>query len=83
LRCVDEVRTCCEQGRHVTSRRRDYAKRYPEVVVAYLRAVIEANQLFAQEPEKYSQLIQKVTGIDAEVNYLFHGPLCLQTRDLT
>lgn len=61
----------------------DYAKRYPEVVVAYLRAVIEANQLFAQDPEKYSQLIQKVTGIDAEVNYLFHGPLGLQTRDLT
>ena len=61
----------------------DYAKRYPEVVVAYLRAVIEANQLFAQDPEKYSQLIQKVTDIDAEVNYLFHGPLGLQTRDLT
>lgn len=61
----------------------DYAKRYPEVVVAYLRAVIEANQLFAQDPEKYSLLIQKVTGIDAEVNYLFHGPLGLQTRDLT
>ncbi|KAH0444757.1 ABC transporter substrate-binding protein [Paraburkholderia fungorum] len=61
----------------------DYAKRYPEVVVAYLRAVIEANRLFAQDPEKYSQLIQKVTGIDAEVNYLFHGPLGLQTRDLT
>ena len=61
----------------------DYAKRYPEMVVAYLRAVIEANQLFAQDPEQYSQLIQKVTGIDAEVNYLFHGPLGLQTRDLT
>jgi NitT/TauT family transport system substrate-binding protein len=61
----------------------DYAKKYPEVVVAFLRAAIEADRLFAAEPEKYSELIAKVTGIDAEVNYLFHGPLGLQTRDLT
>jgi len=26
---------------------------------------------------------QPITGIEAEVNYLFHGPLGLQTRDLT
>ncbi len=42
---------------------------------------IEANRLLAAEPEKYSKLIEKVTGIEAEVNYLFHGPLGLQTRD--
>lgn len=60
-----------------------YAKKYPEIVVAYLRAAIEADRLFATEPEKYSELIEKVTGIEAEVNYLFHGPLGLQTRDLT
>jgi len=61
----------------------DYSEKYPEIVVAYLRAVIEANKLFAAEPEKYSELIAKITGIDAQVNYLFHGPLGLQTRDLT
>jgi NitT/TauT family transport system substrate-binding protein len=61
----------------------DYAEKYPEIVVAYLRAVIEANRLLAAEPEKYSELIAKVTGIDASVNYLFHGPLGLQTRDQT
>ncbi|MDQ8038118.1 MAG: ABC transporter substrate-binding protein [Pedobacter sp.] len=61
----------------------DYAKKYPEIVVAYLRAAIEADRLFAAEPEKYSELIGKVTGIDAEVSYLFHGPLGLQTRDFT
>lgn len=61
----------------------DYAKKYPEVVVAYLRAAIEADRLIAAEPEKYSELIEKVTGIEAEVNYLFHGPLGLQTRDFT
>ncbi len=60
-----------------------YAEKYPEIVVAYLRAAIEANRIIAAEPEKYSELIEKVTGIDAEVNYLFHGPLGLQTRDFT
>ncbi|MBY2933687.1 ABC transporter substrate-binding protein [Rhizobium leguminosarum] len=61
----------------------DYAEKYPEVVTAYLRAALEADQLIAREPEKYSELIAKVTGVDAEVDYLFHGPLGLQTRDLT
>jgi NitT/TauT family transport system substrate-binding protein len=61
----------------------EYAKKYPEIVVAFLRAAIEADRLFAAEPERYSELIEKVTGIEAEVNYLFHGPLGLQTRDLT
>lgn len=61
----------------------DYAARYPEVVVAFLRAALEADRLIAAEPEKYSLLIEQVTGIDAAVNYLYHGPLGLQTRDLT
>jgi len=61
----------------------EYAKKYPEVVVAFLRAAIEADRLIAAEPEKYSELIEKVTGIEAAVNYLYHGPLGLQTRDFT
>ncbi|MDB6061385.1 MAG: nitrate transporter substrate-binding protein [Verrucomicrobiaceae bacterium] len=61
----------------------DFAKKYPEIVVAFLRAGIEANQLFTAEPEKYSELIQQVTGVEAEVAYLYHGPLGLQTRDFT
>ena len=61
----------------------EYAKKYPEIVTAFLRAALEANRLMSAEPEKYSELIAKVTGIEAEVNYLFHGPLGLQTRDLS
>jgi NitT/TauT family transport system substrate-binding protein len=60
-----------------------YAQKYPEIVVAYLRAAIEANRLMSEDPEKYSLLIQKVTGIEAPVDYLYHGPLGIQTRDLT
>jgi len=48
-----------------------------------LRAILEADRLIAAEPEKYSELIAKVSGIEAPVIYLFHGPLGLQTRDLT
>ncbi len=61
----------------------DYAKKYPEIVVAYLRAAIEANRLISEDPEKYSEIIAKETGIEPEVVYLFHGPLGLQTRDFT
>ena len=61
----------------------EYARKYPEVVVAFLRAAIEADRLIAAEPEKYSELIERVTGIDAAVDYLYHGPLGLQTRDFT
>lgn len=61
----------------------EYAQKHPEIVVAFLRAAIEADRLFAAEPEKYSELIEKVTGIEAAVNYLYHGPLGLQTRDLS
>lgn len=61
----------------------EYAAKYPEVVNAFLLASLEADRLVAAEPEKYSELIQKITGIEAEVNYLFHGPLGIQTRDST
>jgi NitT/TauT family transport system substrate-binding protein len=61
----------------------EYARKYPEIVIAFLRAAIEADRLLAAEPEKYSELISKVTGIEAEVIYLFHGPLGLQTRDFS
>jgi NitT/TauT family transport system substrate-binding protein len=61
----------------------EFARKYPEIVVAYLRAAIEADRLMAADPEQYSLLIEKVTGIEAAVDYLYHGPLGLQTRDLT
>jgi len=60
-----------------------FAEKYPEIIVAFLRAAIEADRLISAEPEKYSELIEKVTGIEAPVDYLYHGPLGLQTRDFT
>lgn len=68
---------------HGTLVNAEFAKKYPEIVVAFLRASLEADKLVANDPEKYSELIAKTTGIDAEVNYLFLGPLGVQTRDST
>ncbi|ENX42970.1 ABC transporter substrate-binding protein [Acinetobacter sp. NIPH 2100] len=68
---------------HGSLANKSYAQQYPEIIQAYLRATIEADQLIRKEPEKYSELIAAKTGIPAEVVYLFHGPLGVQTRDLT
>lgn len=68
---------------HGTLVNTEYAQKYPEIVVAFLRAAIEADALVTADPEKYSELIARTTGIESEVNYLFHGPLGLQTRDFT
>jgi ABC-type nitrate/sulfonate/bicarbonate transport system substrate-binding protein len=43
----------------------EYAKKYPEVVVAFLRCRARGRSPDRREPEKYSELIEKVTGIEA------------------
>lgn len=63
--------------------RSDFAEKYPELVVAYLKATLEADKLIRENPEKLSEDIAKWTGIDAEVVYAFHGPQGIQTRDYT
>jgi NitT/TauT family transport system substrate-binding protein len=63
--------------------RSDFAEKYPELVVAYLKATLEADRLLRENPEKLSEDIAKWTGIDAEVVYAFHGPQAIQTRDYT
>jgi len=60
-----------------------FADKYPELVVAFVKASLEADRLVSADPEAYSELIQKVTGVEAEVSYMFHGPLGIQTRDFT
>jgi len=63
--------------------RSDYAQKYPEIVVAFLKAMLEANRLYAEKPEEFSEKMQQWAGIEAEVNYMFHGPLGIQTVDFT
>ena len=61
--------------------RSDYAAQHPEIVVAFLKATLEADRLFAADPEGLSEKLAGWTGVDAEVYYAFHGPRGIQTRD--
>jgi NitT/TauT family transport system substrate-binding protein len=61
--------------------RSDFAKENPEVVVAYLKAVLEANRRFREQPEVMSAKIEKWTSVDKEVVYMFLGPSGLQMLD--
>jgi NitT/TauT family transport system substrate-binding protein len=66
---------------HGVQVRSDYAEKYPEIVVAFLEASLEADRLFRENPEDLSEKLAKWTGVDAEVYYAFHGPHGIQTRD--
>ena len=61
--------------------RSDFAEKYPELVVAYLKATIEASRLTREHPEELSAELAQWTGVEAEVCYAFHGPQGIQTRD--
>lgn len=68
---------------HGVQVRSDYAQKYPEVVVAFLQATLEADRLLREKPEELAEAYEKWTGIEAEVFYAFHGPGGIQTRDFT
>jgi NitT/TauT family transport system substrate-binding protein len=68
---------------HGVQVRSDFAQKYPEIVVAYLRAALEGDRLIREDPESIAEQYQKWTGIEAEVFYAFHGPHGIQTRDYT
>jgi NitT/TauT family transport system substrate-binding protein len=63
--------------------RTDFAEKYPEVVVAYLKALIEANDWIRRNPVQASQRIEEWTKIEKEVAYMFLGPSGLHTLDPT
>jgi len=66
---------------HGVQVRSDYAAKYPEVVVAYLKATLDADRQYRENPEELSEKLAGWTGVDAEVYYAFHGPQGIQTRD--
>ena len=66
---------------HGVQVRSDYAAKYPEIVVAYLKATLDADRQYREEPERLSEQLATWTGVDAEVYYAFHGPQGIQTRD--
>ena len=63
--------------------RDDFADEHPEIVVAFMKAMLEANQTFRDTPEDISAQIEEWSGIDKEVVYMFLGPSGLQPLDPT
>ena len=58
--------------------RSDFASENPEVVVAYLKALLEANKMFREQPEAMATKIEKWCGVEREVVYMFLGPSGVQ-----
>jgi NitT/TauT family transport system substrate-binding protein len=63
--------------------RTDFAEKYPEVVVAYEKALIAANQWLRENPKLAAEKVQEWTGINKEVVYIFLGPSGNMTTDPT
>src|ERR1700686_1254049 len=63
--------------------RTDFADKYPEVVTAYMKAIIAANQWLRADPKLAAEKIQEWTGISKEVVYIFLGPSGNMTADPT
>jgi NitT/TauT family transport system substrate-binding protein len=63
--------------------RADFADKYPELVVAYLRALIDANAWLRSDPKAAATKIEQWTKIEKEVAYIFLGPGGIMTTDPT
>ena len=51
--------------------RQDYAEKYPEVVVAFVKAIVEAGKWVDENPARAAEMLQKWTGVEKEVQYLY------------
>jgi NitT/TauT family transport system substrate-binding protein len=63
--------------------RKDFGQKYPEIVTAYIRALMDANDWVRKNPEQAAQKIQTWTKVDKEVAYIFLGPGGIDTLDPT
>ena len=63
--------------------RKDFAEKYPEIVIAYLKALIEANDWMRKNPKLAAEKIEEWTKINKEVVYIFLGPGGVHTLDPT
>ena len=63
--------------------RKDFLEKYPEIVVAYLKAVVEANEWITKNPEAATTKQEQWTSIPKEVLYLYFGRGGFLTLDAT
>ena len=63
--------------------RKDFGEKYPEIVVAYIMAMMEANDWVRKNPKAAAEKIEDWTKINKEVVYMFLGPGGVHTLDPT
>jgi NitT/TauT family transport system substrate-binding protein len=63
--------------------RKDFAEKYPEIVVAYIEALMEADDWLRKNPKLAAEKIEEWTKINKEVVYIFLGPGGVHTLDPT
>jgi NitT/TauT family transport system substrate-binding protein len=63
--------------------RKDFGEKYPEVVVAYVKSLMQANDWVRRDPRGAAEKIEAWTKIDKEVAYIFLGPGGVHTLDPT
>ena len=63
--------------------REDFAKQYPELVVAFIEAVYDAGQWIKADPMRAVEMMEKWTGVEKEVLYLYFSKGGLLTLDPT
>jgi NitT/TauT family transport system substrate-binding protein len=63
--------------------RKDYAEKYPEVVVAFMKAIIEAGDWVREDPIRAATKLEKWTGVEREVQYLYFSKGGALTLDPT
>lgn len=63
--------------------RKDFGEQHPEIVVAYIKALIEANEWVRKNPKVAAEKIEEWTKIEKEVVYVFLGPGGIHTLDPT
>ena len=51
--------------------RKDFAEKYPEIVIAFLKAVITAGKWVEEDPVRAAESLEKWTGVEKEVQYLY------------
>jgi NitT/TauT family transport system substrate-binding protein len=68
---------------HGVVARKDFAEQHPEIVVAYIKALMEANDWVRKNPRQAAEKIEEWTKIEKEVVYIFLGPGGIHTLDPT
>jgi NitT/TauT family transport system substrate-binding protein len=51
--------------------RKDFADKYPEIVVAFIKAIYDAGQWVQADPMRASQKMEEWTGVEKEVLYIY------------